>query len=262
MRRTYRRLRPLAELLPAGVHPKLSVLMPVYNEAETVAVIIDQVLEHESELVDVELVIVESNSTDGSREVVEHYKDHPRVTLLLQADARGKGSAVREAMRHASGDITLIQDGDLEYEVSDYTALVAPIVRGEADFVLGTRYVKGRPIRWVPGAPVLSRVMNAAHWMFAALFNVTYGSRLHDPFTMFKVFRSDAVADLDFVADRFDFDWELMAKLLRSGYQPLEVPVTYHARGFATGKKIRPFADPPTWVWACAKFRFARLRRS
>ena len=260
MPRSLRRLRPLSQLLPEGVRPKLSVLMPVYNEADTVAQIIDEVLAFESPRFDVELVIVESNSSDGSRDVVERYKAEPRVTLILQSAARGKGNAVRAALAEATGDIILIQDGDLEYQVSDYGALVDPIVDGEADFVLGTRYVKGEPIRWVPGSPLLSHTMNAAHWMFAVLFDVTYNARLRDPFTMFKVFRTDAVRDIDFVADRFDFDWELMAKLLRAGYEPLEVPIHYQARGFTTGKKIRPFADPPTWVWACIKFRFVPLR--
>lgn len=235
--------------------------MPVYNEAETICQAIEAVLSVDLDHADLEMIIIESNSTDRSRELVQKYADHPRVRVLLQQHARGKGNAVRDGFEAAKGDIFLIQDGDLEYSVCDYPALVDPIVEGDADFVLGTRHVKGQPIRAIPEARALSRIMNGAHWMFATLFNLTYGARLRDPFTMYKVFRSDAIRDVDLVADRFDFDWEIMAKLLRMGYQPLEVPVQYRARGYAGGKKVRPFRDPPTWVLACIRFRFAPLRR-
>jgi glycosyltransferase involved in cell wall biosynthesis len=233
--------------------------MPVYNEADTIVQIIDDVLDADVAEVDLELVIVESNSTDGSRELVCKYEGHPDVRIVLEEEARGKGHAMREAFRVARGDIFLIQDGDLEYSVDDYPALITPIVDGRADFVLGTRYVAGEPMRWIPEAKLLSRFMNGAHRAFAALFNVTYGTHLRDPFTMFKVFRRDAITGVRFVCDRFDFDWELMAKLVRLGYQPLEVPVWYQARGYHGGKKIRAFRDPPTWVVACVRFRFSRL---
>jgi glycosyltransferase involved in cell wall biosynthesis len=234
--------------------------MPVYNEADTVSQIIDEVLDVELGDADIELVIVESNSTDGSRELVRKYEGHPGVRIVLEDVPRGKGHAMRESFRAARGDIFLIQDGDLEYQVEDYPALISPIVQGVADFVLGTRYVKGEAMRWIPEARLLSRIMNGAHRAFATLFNVTYGARLRDPFTMYKVFRSEAIDGITFVSDRFDFDWELMAKLMRSGYQPLEIPVQYQARGYHGGKKIRPFRDPPNWVVACIRFRFTRLR--
>ena len=88
-------------------------------------------------------------------------------------------------------------------------------------------------------------VVNAAHWGFTWFFNITYGTRLRDPFTMYKVFRTECIDGVEFVADRFDFDWELAAKLVRLGYMPLEIPVEYNARGFDSGKKVRFFRDPP-----------------
>ena len=240
----------------------LSVVMPVFNEFETITEILDEILEYRHPSVDLELIIIESNSTDGTRELVQKYAEHPKVRLLLQDVPRGKGNAVREGLRHVRGDIVLIQDGDLEYKVSDYTALLEPILDGRTDFVLGNRHIPGKPIREVQDRWWLSRVMNGAHWFLATLFNVTYGTRLRDPFTMYKVFRTSCIDGLEFVADRFDFDWEIMAKLVRSGYRPLEIPVSYQARGFHKGKKIRPFRDPPTWVAACFRFRFAPLRSS
>jgi glycosyltransferase involved in cell wall biosynthesis len=233
--------------------------MPVYNEASTITQILDEILAFQHDQVDVELIIVESNSTDGTRALVEPYGKHARVTLVFQEVARGKGNAVREAFRWVRGDIILIQDGDTEYRIDDYPALLEPILNGRTDFVLGNRHVPGKPIREVPDYWMLSRVMNGAHWVLLTLFNVTYRTRLRDPFTMFKVFRTKCIEDVEFVADRFDFDWELMAKLVRRGFHPVEIPVSYEARGFHKGKKIRPFRDPPTWIAACFRFRFCRL---
>ena len=101
---------------------------------------------------------------------------------------------------------------------------------GDADFTLGCRHVPGQPIRVMHGTRAVATVVNAAHWVFLVLFNLTYGTRLRDPFTMYKVFRSECIDGVEFVADRFDFDWELVAKLVRLGYVPLELPVEYNAR--------------------------------
>lgn len=114
-------------------------------------------------------------------------------------------------------------------------------------------------MRDIPEQPAKGLMLNVAHWLFTALFDVTYGVRVRDPFTMFKVFRAECIDGLEFVSNRFDFDWELMGKLIRRGYKPLEIPITYKARGFHEGKKVRLFADPPTWVRACFRFRFTRI---
>ncbi len=190
------------------------------------------------------------------------YADHPRVTIVLQDEPRGKGYAVREGFRHVDGGIILIQDADLEYSVADYPALVMPIVEGHADFTLGCRHVRGKPMRIMASSRATATVVNGAHWVFLGLFNATYGTKLRDPFTMYKVFRAECIDGIEFVSDRFDFDWELVAKLVRLGYQPVEIPVEYNARAFDEGKKVRFFRDPPTWIWACARFRVAKLTRS
>jgi hypothetical protein len=101
--------------------------------------------------------------------------------------------------------------------------------------------------------------MNVGHVFFTGLFNVVYGTRLRDPFTMFKVFRRDCIHGLTFESNRFDFDWELVGKLVRAGYRPLEIPVNYRSRSFAEGKKVSFFRDPLTWIRACFKYRFTRL---
>ena len=235
--------------------------MAIYNEAATVAATIDQVLGVDLPAVEVELILVESNSSDGTREIVQRYAEDPHVVLVLQDEPQGKGNTVREGFRHVSGEIILIQDADGEYSVDDYAGLIEPIMKGEADFTLGCRHVPGKPIRVMHGKRAIASVVNAAHWVFLCMFNLTYGTHLRDPFTMYKVFRTECIDGVDFVADRFDFDWELVAKLVRLGYQPLELPVEYNTRAFGGGKKVRFFRDPPTWVWACLRFRFSRLPR-
>jgi len=237
----------------------LTVVMPAYNEADTVATAIERVLGLDIPNVDIELVIVESNSSDATRSIVSRYAADSRVRLILQAAPRGKGAAVREGFIHATGDIILIQDADLEYSVEDYPRLLEPIIRGDVDFTLGSRHVPGEPVRVMHASREVAFVMNAAHWVFTWLFNITYGTKLRDPFTMYKVFRAECIEGIVFVADRFDFDWELLGKLVRLGYKPIEIPVEYSARGFEGGKKVRFFRDPPTWIAACLRFRFCRL---
>ena len=237
----------------------VSVIMPVYNEGDTVGTVIEDLLSRRFDSFDFELIIVESNSTDSSREIVKRYASHPRVRLILEETAHGKGHAVRQGFREASGDVILIQDADLEYEIDDYPTVVGPILRGEADVVLGNRGHHGGSIRVMPGEPWSSRFTNFGHHLFTFVFNVVYRQKLDDPFTMYKVFRSECIKDLRFTANRFDFDWELLGKLCRRGYTPIEVPITYQSRGFESGKKIRIFRDPLTWVVAAVRYRFERL---
>jgi glycosyltransferase involved in cell wall biosynthesis len=237
----------------------ISVVLPVYNEAATVAAILDQVTALDLPGIDVELIVVESNSTDGSRDIVRRYAGRPGVKLILQDAPRGKGAAVREGFEHATGDIVLIQDGDLEYRVDEYPIVLAPLLAGEADFVLGCRWAPGKAMRVFPQARVKSLVMNGAHLVFTAMFNAVYRTHLRDPFTMYKVFRRSCIDGVAFQSNRFDFDWELVAKLVRLGHIPVEVSITYEARGFDHGKKVRFFRDPLTWMVALVRFRFSPL---
>ena len=254
-----RRAGPLARAEPIST---LSVVMAAYEEAGTAADAIEQVLKVELGERSLELIIVESNSQDGTREIVSSFAHLPNVHVIYQDEARGKGAAVREGFAAATGDVVLIQDADLEYSVDDYVSLLEPIERGEASFVLGSRHTRGRPMRHFADSKVTSALLNWAHWMFAGLFDVTYNVRLRDPFTMYKVFRRDCIDGVRFSSDRFDFDWELVATLIRLGHRPIEVPVSYESRDFKAGKKVRMFRDPFTWVVACAKFRVLPIKRT
>jgi glycosyltransferase involved in cell wall biosynthesis len=255
-----RRRRGRGSRLPRLKSPvTLTVVIPVFNEAETVVEALTAVLGVDISGVQLEVVVVESNSSDGSRKLVLPFEADPRLKVVLQDQALGKGNAVREGLRRAGGDVVLIQDADLEYSVDDYPQLIAPILSGATDFVLGCRHVPGKPIRVMDGAARTSKLLNVAHWIFTGMFDLTYGVRLRDPFTMYKVFRAECIDGVPLTSNRFDFDWELVGKLVRLGYTPVEVPVRYAARSFAHGKKIRLLRDPPTWIAACVRFRFARL---
>ncbi len=240
--------------------PTLSVIVPAYNEAKTFDVAFSRLLNKEIDGVDLQIVVVESNSDDGTRELVARYEDHPRVTVVWEDRPRGKGHAVRAGLEHATGDYVMIQDADLEYDLEDYESLLEPLLHGRAAFVLGARHGGSAwKMRQFTGQPLLSAVMNAAHLFFTFLINVLFGARMKDPFTMYKVFRRDCLHGLTFECNRFDFDYELVVKLLRKGYRPLEIPVNYRSRSFAEGKKVSFFRDPMTWVRALVKFRLSRI---
>src|SRR5579863_3243290 len=242
---------------------KLTVIIAVYNEAPTIAVLLDRVWAQPLPGVAKEIIIVESNSTDGSREIVADFvasrplDPSATVQVIYQAEPKGKGHAIRQGFAAATGDILLIQDADLEYDVADYPDLLAPIIAGRAAFVLGSRHTEPDhwKIRQFAHHGLLAAVMNVGGLLFRALFNALFSTRLTDPTSMYKVFRADCLAGLSFTCNRFDFDYELLARLIRAGFRPLEVPVSYESRGFDQGKKIRIFRDPPTWVLAMLKCR-------
>jgi glycosyltransferase involved in cell wall biosynthesis len=211
--------------------------------------------------VDRQIIVIESNSTDGTREQVMQYQEHPEVTVLFQERARGKGHAVRLGLAHADGDIVTIQDADLEYDVNDYDNLLEPLLNYRAHFVLGARHGGRWKMRQFHQQRLLGTLLNLGHLFFTGLINVLYGQRLRDPFTMYKLFRRDCLYGLALECNRFDFDHELVIKLCRKGYRPLEIPVNYQSRSFHEGKKVNLIRDPLTWLWADLKFRFEPFTR-
>lgn len=241
--------------------PKLSVVVPVFNEITTAQTALEALLAKEIPGIEIEIIIVESNSTDGSREIVRAFEGKPRVTVILEDKPSGKGHAVRAGFAAATGDILLIQDADLEYDLADYEILLAPIVADRQEFVLGSRHGQGGwAIRKFSDQPLQALALNLGHWFFTLLIDASLGIWLKDPFTMYKVFRRDCLKDLTFTCNRFDFDFELLIKLIRNGHRPIEIPIAYHSRSFKEGKKIRMFRDPLTWIVAWAKARFGPLK--
>ena len=249
---------------------KVSILIAVYNEAGTVGTLLEQVWAQPLPPAAArELIIIESNSTDGSREIVAEfaarhaYAGPSRIQVIHQDGPHGKGHAIREGLAAASGDILLIQDADLEYDVADYPALLRPIVEDRTAFVLGSRHAgPGHwEIRQFAHNGLLAMLLNVGGMVFRVLFNALFNCRLTDPTTMYKVFRAECLEGLSFSCDRFDFDFELLGKLIRAGFTPLEVPVSYKSRGFDEGKKIRIVRDGARGIFAILRLGLMTPRR-
>jgi dolichol-phosphate mannosyltransferase len=232
---------------------KVSVIIPVYNEFRTFRQVLGRV--QQAALPDgcsKEIVVVDDGSTDGTAQVLGE-QIRAGVILGQRSDVNfGKGTAIRTGIAVASGDIVIIQDGDLEYDPSDYARILSPIVKGEADVVYGSRFL-GKPA----GMATKYRVAN---WVLTAAANLLYGADLTDEATAYKAFRSSVLRQVYLECQRFEFCPEVTAKLRRLHYRIHEVPITYNARGIAEGKKIR-FRDGVEALWTLLKYRLV-LRRS
>lgn len=236
---------------------KLSIVLPVFNEARFAAQVIEAVIGKKLKI-NKEVIIVESNSTDGTREIVQGFEGRPGVRVIYEEKPRGKGHAVRTGLKHVTGTIVLIQDADFEYDIDDYDALIEPILQRRATFVLGSRSLglDDWKVRKYDSTPIKGFALNFAQVMFAKTYNVLYQQRVTDVNTMFKVFRSECLDGLDLVGNGFELDIELATKLARNGNSPMEVPVNYVARGFEDGKKIRFWRDAIPSYLTLFRFRF------
>jgi glycosyltransferase involved in cell wall biosynthesis len=226
---------------------KVSVIIPVYNEFRAFDEVLDRV--RRSPLppsCTKEIIVVDDGSTDGTAARVRDYSDQGIIVGHQSVLNFGKGTAVRVGITLASGDIILIQDGDLEYDPDDYAKIVEPIVNGEADVVYGSRFL-GQP-----------RGMAWKNWIANRLLtfsaNVLYGARLTDEATAYKAFRTSVLRRIHLECRGFEFCPEVTAKLRRLGYTICEVPIGYNARGIADGKKIRARHGVEA-MWTLLKFR-------
>lgn len=247
---------------------KLSIIIPVYNERNTVGLLLQNVYNVPLEGINKEIIIIEDNSQDGSRRIVREFaKKHKAVKLILRKRPMGKGSAVIEGLKIMSGEIVLIQDADLEYDVADYPKLLRPILANKAHFVLGSRHLKhnGRTdwlIRRFTGRDrIIAHFMNFGGVVFHRFFNLIYGTKLTDPTTMYKVFRAKLLHEISLSGKYFELDWEIVCKFVRKGYYPVEVPVKYVSRGFNEGKKVNFWRDVHRWITMIIKVRLLPLDR-
>jgi glycosyltransferase involved in cell wall biosynthesis len=246
--------------MPASQPPRrLSIIVPVYNERATLASLLDRVLALDLHGLGLEVVIVEGNSTDGTRDIVRGYEGRPGVSVVYEEKPRGKGAAVRAGLDRATGDYLLIQDGDLEYDPADTPRLLEPLLSGEAEVVFGSR-VMNSPQHWqfrkLRGPERLfGFLVNLGGVLFTGLFNLLYGTRLSDGATMFKIFRTADLKVLGLKSDGFDYDWEIAAKLAKKGSRFTELPVYYKARSQAEGKKIRFWRDGWRVLVAILRYR-------
>ena len=208
---------------------RVSFLVPAYNEAATIEALLDAVWALD---LDKQVVVVDDGSTDGTGDLVERWREGRDEVVLLRQDNRGKGSAVRAAIPHADGDITVIQDADLEYDPSDVPALIEPIERGVADVVYGSRLSGGRPQR----AYLFWHLVG--NRFLSLLTNLLYNTTLSDMETGYKAFRTEVLRSLDLRQDDFGIEPEITAKVCRRKLRVYELPIAYYGRTYAEGKKI------------------------
>jgi glycosyltransferase involved in cell wall biosynthesis len=225
----------------------LSVVVPVYNEVATISMIIDRI---RATNLPIELIVVDDGSTDGTREVLD--RERPRIDrLILQPRNAGKGAAVKAGFAQATGEFVLIQDADLEYDPADYATLLEPIEKAGADLVLGSRLTGARPQR----AYYYWHYVGNRFITFVA--RVLYNTTLSDIYTCYKVVRREHIAGLRLDSNGFEFDAELLGRLLRRDLVVFEVPIAYYGRSYAEGKKIK-WHHTGKVVWNLLKYRIVR----
>ncbi|GAB4503162.1 MAG: glycosyltransferase family 2 protein [Anaerolineales bacterium] len=223
----------------------LSVIIPVYNEVESIQEIIQRV---KATRLAQEIIIVDDCSKDGTRNLLEEMDGKDNVRVLLHEQNQGKGAAVRTGLAAARGDVLLIQDADLEYDPRDYPTLLKPLEEGMADVVYGSRFLGG------PRRVAMFWHM-VANFLLTFMTNVLYNTILSDMETGYKVFRRHVIEGMPLHAKRFDFEPEFTAKVLKRHYRIFEVPISFNPRDYAQGKKIK-LKDAFEAVWTLLKYRF------
>jgi len=243
---------------------KLSIVMPVYNERATLEEIVRLVRTvdltvdptgsnpklHGPIVLEREIILVDDGSTDGTRELLAKWQQQeiPGLTILFHAANSGKGAALRTGFSHATGDLLVVQDADLEYDPSDFVRLVEPILEGRAAVVYGSRFLGG------PRAAMrLSHTLG--NQLLTVATNLFYGTSLSDMETCYKCFRRTVIDGMPLRSRRFEIEPELTAKILKRGYTIYEVPISYNGRDFHEGKKIT-WRDGIAALRTLVKYRF------
>ena len=226
---------------------KISIIVPVFNEIKTLEEVIERLQKVPMCGLEKEIIIVDDYSTDGTRELIKDYEGMYKV--FYHDYNQGKGAAIRTGLSHVTGDIMVIQDADLEYDPADYDDLIKLIIEGKADVVYGSRLSGGKPSRSFMFTHLLGNKL------LTFITNLLYNTTLTDMETCYKAFRTDFIKGIEIKSDRFDFEPEITAKVLKRHPRLYELPISYYGREYSEGKKIT-WKDGIHAVIALIKYRF------
>lgn len=228
-------------------HPDVTVIVPAYNEEATIREVLERVL---ALPISMELILVDDGSTDLTSQIATSFQD--RIVYIRKDNDHGKGAAIRTALQQAKGQVTIIQDADLEYNPEEIPQIVAPIINKEFEVVFGSRFSKGMP----KGMALPNRIVNKLlAWMVYLLFF----RKISDEATCYKAFTTRRLKQMNLTCKRFEFCPEVTAKAIRMGLKILEVPISYKPRTNTEGKKIR-WTDGVEAIWTLIKHRFSKFR--
>lgn len=226
---------------------KISVLIPVFNEVNTLRIILKKVEEANFCGLEKEIILIDDFSTDGTLEILNELKD--KYKIFFHDKNMGKGAALRTGIEHVSGDIVIIQDADLEYDPADYEPLIQLILEGKTDVAYGSRLYEGKQSTSFKFTQLLGNKV------LTLMTNILYNTTLTDMETCYKAFKSDFIKGIEIKSNRFDFEPEITAKVLKKGARLHELPISYYGRAYEEGKKIT-WKDGIHAVFALIKFRF------
>ncbi len=230
---------------------KLSILIPVYNEKNTIEKILKKIEAVNIGTVKKEIILIDDCSTDGSRELIQSLEGN--YTKLFLEKNKGKGGALKRGIKAATGDFIIFQDADLEYDPEDYKSLLEPILRQQTEIIYGSRFVNQKFKPFGKGKDIYPTHLIGNKFL-AFAFNFLYGTKLTDAEPCYKLFKSDILKSVTVNADGFEYDIELMCKLARKGYKVIQLPISYQPRSFGEGKKIN-WKDGVTAIKTMLKFR-------
>jgi len=226
---------------------KLSIIIPIYNEAALIETVLERV--RAAVPADHELILVDDCSRDGTRDILKLEEKKPDTIVVYHDVNKGKGAAIRTGLKHATGDIVIVQDADMEYDPRDIPRVIAPIIEGKTNVAYGSRFLGSVEKMALPNY--------VANQILAWLVTILFFHRITDEATAYKAFRADVIHSIELKCNRFEFCPEVTAKVLRKGEKIIETPITFAARTFEQGKKIG-WRDFITAVWTLLKYRFVK----
>lgn len=228
---------------------RLSIIIPVYNEVNTLDKILENIENVRIEGIEKEIILVDDASTDGTRELLSRLEQLNTYKICYHEKNMGKGAAIRTGLKFVNGEIVIIQDADLEYDPGDYCKLLIPFKENKADVVYGSRFADPE------NRNTFGLLQKFGNILLTFLTNLIYGSNITDMETCYKLFRYDVIKNINIKSNRFNFEPEISAKIMKNKYKIVEIPINYNMRSYQEGKKIKFFKDGTVALWTLLVYR-------